>query len=420
MLKDNRASVNSPLPDYPVSIVAEGLFDEVPARVAIGSVEFDPQQGFKLTRTGDLFFQTQEGILTLETISGHCIRLFDFDARKGTRSVVIPYSTLMFDAALLSNLDLNADVKYEHWKLPCNRILENIPERPASVKMEHRTVTNIRAKNRELLKGKVGTWQAELCLEIAYMFRGEGTGSQHIDPLVSFHTVYRRPQVFQVVHRHERQLRDFLDFVWMRDHDEPHLLLWSSDGFTRFSKKHRPDVRPPMPAKTIVYSNQLVLDQFNGWLNKWLAFPVELQRALQNVLRVIRYPMVITDLRMVMALHAFEAMHELRPGKKQMSLLDRLKDGASPYITYRQYDQDEPIVEYFSRLVEARNQIIHLRHKPKAALVGKERTRATYEMLIVVRAMVLDLFGCDNETISEYARVAFANIGQISFKYDSA
>lgn len=419
MIMDKLSSTNSPLPDYPLSIVSVGLFDGTPARVTIGTVEFDPQNGFKLSRTGDLFFQTLDGMLTLETTSGHFIRLIDFDSRKGAFAVAIPYTTMMFDAALLSNLDLNSEPRFERWKLPCNRILDNIPERPASVKMEHKTVTNVRAKNKVMLKGKVSMWRAETSLEIAYMFRGEGTGAQHIEPLVSFHTVYRQPQAFNVVHEHERQLRDFLDFVWMRDHDEPHVLLWSSDGFTRFSRKHRAGVRPPMPAKAIVYSDPLVLGQFNGWLNKWLAFPVALQRALQNVLRVIRYPMVITDLRMVMALHAFEAMHELRPGKKQMSLQERLKDGASPYFAFRQYGQDEPMDQYFSRLVEARNQIIHLRHKPKASLVGKERTRATYEMLIVVRAMVLDLFGCDDETISEYARAAFARIGQISFKYDS-
>lgn len=420
MKKNASAGVIGAPPEYPLAIAGIGLFDEVPARVSVGNVEFDSKTGFTLSRTGDLFFHPQDGTLTLETITGHSLKLFDFDSRKGNSSVAIPYSKMIFDGALLSTVDLTHEPGYLRWKLPCNHILDNIQERPASVQMEYRTVTNVRARNRVMLKGSVRSWSARIELEIAYMFRGDATGTHHIEPLVSFHTVYRKPRPFQDVWHHERQLRDFLDFVWMRDHDEPHMLLWTSDGLTRFSRKHRTGERLTLPLKAVTYSDQLVLDHFNVWLNKWLTFPVELQRALQNVLRIIRYPMVITDLRMAMALHAFEAMHELQPGKKNMTLLDRLKDAAAPYFALRRYGHGETMEQYFARLVEARNQVIHLRHKPKSALVGIERTRATYEMLVVVRAMILELLGSEQSTISAYCTSAFAKLGQISFKYDTA
>jgi hypothetical protein len=408
-----------PIPEFPLDIGCEGLFDEQPARVTIGRVEFEPENGMKLIRTGELLFAAQSGCVTVETLSGHSMRLFDFDNRKTDTSVAFPYTSMYFDAALVSSMDLSQTPQYNKWKLPCNSILEDLDKSMVKVDMEYRTVTNIRAKNHYLFKGSVPSWKAQLQVEVAYLYQGDRFGNQRIAPLVAFMVDYRSSRNLDVILSHAQSLKDFIDFIWLRDHDGPNLLLWAEDGFTKMTKKHRPEAKRTHLNSAVAYPNELIRKHFNEWFNKWLALPEAMHRALRNILRIVRYPSVTADLRMAMAVHAFEAMHELIPGKKSMSLHERMMDGALKYYSFGPNPPAQAI-DYFNRLVEARNQIIHLRQKPKAALVGKDRVRAIYELLIVTRAMMLKGFGCSDIIVKEYCARAFDQLTRTRFTYEAS
>ena len=400
------------LPVFPIDVTAVTEFQGDPVNVCIGSVSYEPNKGFTLSRNGDLGFEPTTDGIVLDTASGHSLRLW---SNRPTYRYVIPQmAKLMFDVALLGQKDLSRSVAVTKWKMPCNAILEHV-ESPITPAFKHRTITELRARNKVHFRGKLRRFRADVHLELAYEVTGQATGEHNIEPLASFQIDYRKPRSVSDILEQEKEVRGFLDFIWMRPHASEYLLLWEKEELMRLNRTVIPPREQTLLEKTLLFDGVLVYRSFNSWLNKWLELDPAYHRAINNVLRVIRYPQVITDLRFVMAVHAFEAFHEV--DHKAAGLKERLVATAGPMYDYSGLTRSEPLVDYFGRMVNARNEIIHLRYKAGPILKEEERTKALYEMLTVIRAMVMEKFGASQIEIQNYCIRSFRSLHRHSYKY---
>ena len=73
--------------------------------------------------------------------------------------------------------------------------------------------------------------------------------------------------------------------------------------------------------------------------------------------------------------------------------------------------------KYIDRLVETRNEIVHVEPWDAPTLKGNERTRAFYELIIVIHATFLELAGMEEDIFMNYATDRFNRVHKFNLTY---
>lgn len=330
-------------------------------------------------------------------------------------------SKTIFDECLCGDTEwTEEEPSFTRMRLPCDNIMEYMSEWP--IVEDHAEDGSMTAKARSLERFPFALplIHAKGRVKFSYNWSSKTFVEQRFTAYAELVLDYEAPTPLSTIKEHEERLRSFFDFIWFRGHKAGMLYLHDGD---RLAMLHRREsVSPEVNAAACLdLSGILTQGNLAAWIERWFDLPEAVRMAIDPVVSVARNPGTITDFKFVMALHACDALLRGLSKSKKKTMGERLIEGLGQWWRQRRDVNGEALEAYIARAVASRNELVKAARHEKATdasfLTPIERARAHFELLLLHRALFLEVMGIEQARIDTFVEAGFGKIGSQKFRY---
>ena len=179
-----------------------------------------------------------------------------------------------------------------------------------------------------------------------------------------------------------------------------------------------PEVRA---ADCLKLPNILTRQNLALWIESWFSISSPVRLAIDPVVAIARNPGIITDMKLVMTIHALDALLKATKKTKGKAIEARFYHGLGAWWKMKKDLGDETLYDYVKRILATRNLVLKAsQHQSKSStpiLLVNERTRAYFECLLLHRALFLDMMNVEPESIETHLGRGFGQIASTHYRY---
>lgn len=331
-------------------------------------------------------------------------------------------SKFIFDECLIGETAFEQEEPYfDRLRLPLPNIMEYLGVWPITEEHLADGGMTINAKDFKRFDFELPTINAKGHFRFCYHWSSRTFVEQKFIAQAEVAIEYDSPVQLSMVKDHEEWLRSFFDYIWFRGHRSG--MLYLHNGRKRSQLLRRESVTNEVKvARSSDFQDILTHENLTGWLERWFALSEAQRLAIQPVVSLARNPGIITDMKFVMALHATDALvQNLRnTTSKDSDMSPRLLNHIGRMWQHKPL-LNKSLKDYIEHLVWTRNDILKAVRHPKATLENRltalERASAYFELLLLHKALFLELMGINRGEIDCFVEKGFRTIALQEFRH---
>lgn len=309
--------------------------------------------------------------------------------------------------------------RFVQMRLPCANILTYMSVSPIMNKINEDGSMTATARDFKRFEFSLPKIQAKGCVEFTCDWSSKTFVQQRFTSQAALMLEYEVPTLLSTIKEHEERLRSFFDFIWFRGHRSGMLYLHNDDRMTMLYRRESisPEVRG---AHCLDLRGILTQQNLAEWIERWFSLPEAVRMAMEPVVSIARNPGIITDMKMVMVMHALDALVKTTKHKGK-AIEARLLHSVGKWWGLRRDPNSEGLSKYIHRVIATRNLVLkvsqHEAQVKNPLLSFNERPRAYFELLLLHRAMFLNRMDIEEDRINAFVEAGFGKINAQEFRY---
>jgi hypothetical protein len=372
-------------------------------------------------RFGEAYYALTDAGTVMHTPHKLFLRLTSDTPSHGMKAWGKLLNKAIFDECLCGDTEwTEEEPSFTRMRLPCDKIMEYMSVWP--IEEDHAEDGSMSAKawSFERFPFELPRIHAKGRVKFAYNWSSKTFVEQRFTAYAELVLDYEVPTSLRTIKEHEERLRSFFDFIWFRGHKAGMLYLHNGDRLAMFHRRESvsPEVRA---AHCLDLRDILTQENLAAWIERWFDLPEAVRMAIEPVVSIARNPGTITDFKFVMAAHALASLHIAYHGQKGLDMDKRFHKKLGRYWGKKRDLEKEKLKAYILRVVWTRNEIVKAaRHEDAtdaSLLTPSERARAYFEMLLLHRALFLEVMGIEQARIDTFVEAGFGKIGAQEFRY---
>lgn len=373
-------------------------------------------------RSGTPYYDLDERGAVMETVHGLHLRLYNESPSHGRATYGKHLNKAIFDECLCGDTSWSTEEPcFTRMRLPFANIMEYMSVWPMAEKHAENNSMAIHAKNFNRFEFTLPELNAKGWVRFTYDWSSLTFVEQKFTAQAALVLDYAAPVPLSAIKEHEERLRSFFDFIWFRAHRTGMYYLHHGENMSMLYRRESisPEVRA---AQNMDLRNILTRENLSEWIERWFALTEPQRMAIEPVVSIARNPGIITDVKLIMTIHALDALLQDRRSttSKDSDMSPRFLNHLGTWWGYKALG-DEALKDYINRVVWTRNEIVkavrHEKASTETLLKPLERASAYFELLLLHRALFLELLGVNKALIDSFVENGFRKIAAQKFRH---
>jgi len=357
----------------------------------------------------------------MKTIHGLHLRLSSESPSQGMATYGKLLNKAIFDECLCGDTVWTTEEPcFTRMRLPFANIMEYMSVWPlAAIHAEDGSMA-IQAKNFNRFEFALPQLNIKGWVQFTYAWSSKTFVEQKFTAQSALVLDYDAPVPLATIKEHEEWLQSFFDYIWFRGHRSGMFYLHNGEGLAMLYR--RESISPEVSAAhSMDLQDILTRKNLTEWIERWFTLSEAQRMAVEPVLSIARNPGIITDVKFIMAIHALDALLQDRRRKtaKDSDMSARFLHHLGPWWQHKAR-KGEALKHYIDRVVWTRNDIVkavrHLKASTAILLTPLERASAYFELLLLHRALFLELMRVDRSRIDRFVEDGLRKIAAQEFR----
>ncbi|MCB0814025.1 MAG: hypothetical protein KDB87_12815 [Flavobacteriales bacterium] len=377
---------------------------------------------FVYKRISDPYYDLNGHATVMRTSQDLNLRLSSESLSPGQGAYGKSPTKVIFDECLVGETAWSStDPCFTRVRLPLANIMEYLSIWPISEEHSRDGGMVVTAKDFEKFHFNIPPLNAKGFIRFGYHWKSRTFVEQKFTAQAEVAIEYDEALPLGSIKQHEDWLRAFFDYIWFRGHRSGLLYLENRDTLAVLHRRESVS-REVKVGHALGQRKILTHDDLPQWIERWFSLDEAQRLAIEPVVTLARNPSIITDMKFVMALHALDALLQTlrQTTSRDKELAARLKNHLGP-LWQKKALRDKRIEDYIDHLVWTRNDLLKAVRHEKATAANRlspiERTSAYFEILLLHRALFLEIIGVEQEVLEQFIETGFKKISIQQFRH---